>query len=278
MAVSAKNYQNVSFKELVDYSKNNPNRHRKLGPIEILETKSIQDTSLDYLGLKGYTAYQLDPTGLLSLIVCISDPQYYLLAQKNIRTQLIIDLATKLQQETDKLKDGPLIRKRKRMYQIINTIYNQNSLEDKDYNDFFQVIDYMRNVHFILMKEAVQQNTETDEKQIESNWKGDIVFSTNPTRWKKDNPIWVADYRGRWVAVPTELSSKSSPNDFAEWLSIIEQKGWTIQWSDIDGTKVEYIQELSTYPDWNDEHKKLSKEVLGGRLSKYRIMKYLLEL
>ena len=39
-------YQNVTYKELINYSENNPNRTRTLDSIEI----RIQETSLDNLG------------------------------------------------------------------------------------------------------------------------------------------------------------------------------------------------------------------------------------
>jgi hypothetical protein len=41
MTTPVKQYQNVSFKELLSYSENNPNRTRTLDSIEIVSDKSI---------------------------------------------------------------------------------------------------------------------------------------------------------------------------------------------------------------------------------------------
>ena len=112
MTTPVRQYQNVSFKELMSYSDNNPNRARTLDSIEIQSAAPPQETSLDKLGLNGYTAFNLNPTGVVSLFTCIQDPTTYSLSAKGARTQLVIDTTTKLQEQTDELKNGPLSRKR----------------------------------------------------------------------------------------------------------------------------------------------------------------------
>ena len=103
MTTPVKQYQMVSFKELISQSENNPNRNRTLDSIEIVSVKPAQETSLDKLGLKGYTAFTLNPTGIMSLFACIQDPTNYSLSAKGARTQLIIEHTTKLQEQTDQL-------------------------------------------------------------------------------------------------------------------------------------------------------------------------------
>ena len=137
MTTPIKQYQNVAYKELIAYSENNPNRNRSLESIEILPTKTTQDTSLDKLGLKGYRAYTLNPSGILSLLVCIDDPNYYSLSAKNARTQQIIDLATKLQEDTENLKHSEISRKRRKIYDLIGAAYNGANFEEKEYLDLF---------------------------------------------------------------------------------------------------------------------------------------------
>jgi hypothetical protein len=126
-------YQNVGIKDLLSYSNNNPNRSRTLDSIEIVSDKSTQETSLDKLGLKGYSALNLNPTGIMSLIACIQDHNTYSLSNKGARLQLIIDLTTKLQEQTDTLKNTALGRKRRKIHDLIGASYNGTAFEEKDY-------------------------------------------------------------------------------------------------------------------------------------------------
>jgi hypothetical protein len=273
MTTPVKQYQNVSFKELMLYSENNPNRTRALDSIEILSVKQVQETALDKLGLKGYTALNLNPTGVISLLSCIQDPGTYSLSNIGARLTLNIELSTKLQEETENLKNSSLSRKRRKIYDLIGASFNGTAFEDKDYVDLFYGISIMRNVHFILMKSAVQENIEEGERQYDTSLKGEIIFSSDPTTWKSNNPIWVADFRARWVAVPSEENAPDLHKILATWLSTSEQNGWIIQWPEVDGTKTEIIEYLSVLPTWQITDKKLSKEVLSTRLGRANSIK-----
>ena len=268
MTTPAKKYQNVSYKELLSYSEQNPNRTRTLA--SITSTLLTQDTSLDNLGLKGYTAANITPSGILSLLATIADPSYYAMAPKHVRTQLIIELSTSLQQQTDHLANTSLGRKRRKIHDLIGAAYNGASFEDKEYLELFHAISLMRNLHFVLMKEAIQDKIEDDEVSYDSALKGEIIFSSDPSTWKRENPIWVVDYRARWVAVPTEQSSITMHKMIGSWLSVIEQKGWMIQWPEIDATKTQLVEILSSSSEWKETDKKLSKETLSFRLSKVK--------
>lgn len=270
MTTPIKQYQNVAYKELIAYSENNPNRNRSLESIEILPTKTTQDTSLDKLGLKGYRAYTLNPSGILSLLVCIDDPNYYSLSAKNARTQQIIDLATKLQEDTENLKHSEISRKRRKIYDLIGAAYNGANFEEKEYLDLFTGISFMRNIHFVLMKEATQENIEEGGEKSNSGLKGEIVFSSNPANWKRDNPVWIADYRARWVAIPHDHDSQNLHEILYTWLTTAEQLGWIIQWPEIDGTKTELIEQLSQLSTWQVTDKKLTKDVLACRLGRLK--------
>lgn len=273
MTTPVKQYQNVSFKELVSYSENNPNRNRSLDSIEILSVKSSQETSLDKMGLKGYTAFNLNPTGIMSLFACIQDPSTYSLSNKGARTQIIIELTTKLQEQTDELKNTALARKRKKVYELIGASYNGSAFEDKDYLELFAGLSLMRNINFVLMKSAVQENIEEGEKQYDSALKGEVVFAYDPSTWKQDSPIWVADYRARWVAIPSEQHAQDLHKIIGTWLSTVEQTGWVIQWPEVDATKTELVEKLSVLPTWQVTDKKLTKNILAARLGRANCIK-----
>ena len=273
MTTPIKQYQNVSFKELISYSENNPNRNRTLDSIEIQSAKSSQETSLDKLGLKGYTAFNLNPSGIVSLYACISDPSSYSLSAKGARLQQIIEYTTKLQEQTDELKNTSLSRKRKKIHDLIGASYNGTTFEDKDYIELFTGISLMRNINFVLMKSAVQENIEEGKKQYDSSLKGEIIFSSDPSNWKQEDPVWMADYRARWVAIPSEQHAQDLHKILANWLSTIEQTGWVIQWPEAEGTKVEILEQLSQLPTWQQTDKKLTKDVLGARLGRANCIK-----
>lgn len=268
MTTPTKQYQNISFKELIAFSQNNPNRTRTLDSIEIVAVKPTLETSLDKLGLNGYKAFALNPTGLLSLIVCIQDPNAYSFSPKNVRTQKIIDIATSLQEKTDELKNTYLARKRKKIYELIGAAYNGKVMDDKEYGDLFAGVSQLLNTNFVLMKSAEQENIEEGEKQYDSSLKGEVVFSSEPINWKREQPVWVADFRARWVAIPTENNAIDIHKILGTWLTTIEQTGWIIQWPEIDETKTELVEQLSVLPTWKPEDKKLTKDVLAVRLGR----------
>jgi hypothetical protein len=265
MTTPAKKYQNVSYKELLSFSEHNPNRHRVLESIEI--PTSISDTSLDSLHLKGYTSIDLNPAGILSVFACISDPTYYSLSPQHTRTEQLIELSTKLQQETDGLKNTSLMRKRKKLHDLIAATYNGSRMEDKDYMDLYHGLSIMRQTQFILLKETVQDSIEEGIQQ-QSSLKGEILFSSNPITWKRDHPVWIADYRGRWVAVPTDMKAAPLLTFLPTWLATIEQHGWIIQWPEPDLPKTELVEQLSVLPTWKETDRKLTKDVLSVRLGK----------
>jgi hypothetical protein len=270
MTTPVKQYQNVSYRELLQFSQQNPNRRRALVPIEIHAPSHKEDPSLQSLGLDGYTSLNLNPTGLLSVLLCVMDPVYYSESNKNGRQQDMSDLVTSLQQDTDQLKNTSLMRKRKKIYELLGTCFNGGQLQDKDYLDLYHGFEAMRSIQFIMLKEAVQEKTEDHDGAVvnDSGFKGEIFFSSNPSLWKTDDPVWVVDYKGHWVAIPMDMSARPIKTYMGEWLEQMEQNGWMVQWPEVDGTKAELVATLSQQSTWKETDKKLSKETLALRLGK----------
>ena len=257
----AKQYQNVSYKELLSYSENNPNRTRTLDSIRNIK---IQDTSLKNIGLPQYNSYNLNPTGPISLIACINDSMYYSLAAPSMRTQLIIDLATSLQEKTNELKNTSISRKRKKICELISAAYNGSLKEEKEYFELFSGLSVICNVQFVLVKSSVQENIE--EGTIHNGIQGEIVFASNPTNWKSDIPVWIVDYHARWVAIPSDKINTHTI--IGNWLADIESTGWIIKWPDVDMTKTELVEYLSQSTTWQETDRKLTKDVLSARLGR----------
>ena len=259
-----KKYQNVSYTELLSYSENNPNRTSALESIEIYKP---QDTSLDIIGLKGYKSINLNPSGMLSLIVCINDPTYYSIASSSARFQSIMDITTKLQQQTEELKNTHMSRKRKKISELISAVYNGSKLEEKDYFDLFQGFSVLCNIQFILIKSSIQENIE--EGTTNNGLKGEIIFSSHPINWKIDVPVWIVDSHARWIAI----SDKSVHKMIGVWLNDIEHTGWIVKWPEVDITKTEMVEQLSQFPTWNETDRKLTKDILNVRLGRANCIK-----
>ena len=265
MTTPAKVYQNVSYGSLLQFAEKNPNRRRNLEPIEI--RPSTQETSLDGISLTGYSSLNTNPAGILSVMACITDPSYYTLSPMNVRIQHLIELSTSLQQQTDGLKHTSLSRKRKKLHDLIGAAYSGNRLEESDYFDLYHGLSLMKNVQFVLMKETIQDNIQ-DGIQHDSSFKGEILFSSNPVNWSIEYPTWIADYRGRWVAIASENNAVPVHRLLPEWLTTMEQNGWVIQWPEVEGTKVELIEKLCVLPSWNETDRKRTKDVLSVRLGR----------
>jgi hypothetical protein len=71
----------------------------------------------------------------LSVISCISDPALYSLSPEHTRIEQLIELTTSLQQQTDGLKNTSLMRKRKKLQDLIAAAYNGSKIEEKDSTD-----------------------------------------------------------------------------------------------------------------------------------------------
>lgn len=280
MTTKPKVYQNYRFDELIAFSQQNPHRSRRLTSLETMENgrggdrgeekrgQSKKENTLEGFGLHGYTLYDLQPTGLLSMIACMDDPHAYALSTSSIRAQQTIEWCTKLQQRTDELRNGPLARKRKRVYELLGAIYNESTtLEEKDYMDLFQAIEVLQESHFILMNRAVQESMESDAKDQVNR----LAFSSSPLTWKRDRPIWMVDSRSRWMAVPTDTTEPLGAV-LADWLPSMTEKGWVVQWPEADGTKTELVEQLMALGTWQEGDKKLTKDILAGRLGKEKTL------
>jgi len=285
MTTPARVYQNVSYQELLRYAETNPHRVRTLDSMEI-RMSIVKETSLDSLLLPGYTAFSLYPTGIISLFACLSDPHYYMLAPPSVRTELIMALTTTLQEEVEILRTTPLARKRKHLYELIGKAFHGARMEEKDYDDLLQGISYIREIQFVIMKEAVQERVEEghgkrdgngngngkgngdQDAYVPSGVKGEIHFSSNPMNWKKEHATWLVDHHARWVAMPSGASARPFSSLVGEWIVDMEGRGWIIQWPEVEATKVELVERLSARPTWQETDRKLLKEILAVRLGK----------
>jgi hypothetical protein len=269
----SKTYQNISFAELIACSEKNPNRSATL---TIKEVQQTDERVLHKLDLPDYISSVIQPAGILGICSCIKDPNYYYMALPNVRTQMIIDLATSLQEKTDELKLTSISRKRKKIYDLIGASFNGSAMNDKDCMELVQGISMISDLQFILIKERVQETIE-DDIHSDSALKGEIIFGTNPIMWSKDIPIWIIDYKFRWMATPHTVAPNHIYSFLHGWFQTIQQKGWIVQWPEIDETKTELVAQLSMLNTWQESDRKLSKDILSSRLGRMKTLETFLQ-
>lgn len=303
MTSKPKVYQNYRFDELIAFAQHNPHRSRSLRPIGVIssigtggkgekengieramglgiEKERVVEKEKSAWGWKGYTILDVEPSGILSMVVCMEDPHAYALSTPSIRSQQVIDVCTRLQQRTDELKNGPLTRKRKRIYDLLGALYNgSTSLEEKDYADLFMALEVFQEAYFIRLHRVVQDMVEGGGKEEKAGKEftpresHTLSFSSSPLLWKRDRPIWLVDANGRWMAIPTDTLRPMS-DELGKWLNDVEEKGWKVEWPEVDGTKTDIVEQLTALGVWEEGDKKKTKDVLAVRLAREKILRF----
>lgn len=291
MLTKPKVYQNYRFDELIAFSQQNPYRSRRLSPIEVggirgqgrgeqeRQDEKEPEKEKTAWGWKGYTIQDVEPSGLLSMVVCMEDPHAYALSTPSIRSQQVIDVCTRLQERTEELKNGPLMRKRKRIYELLGMLYNGSaSLEEKDYKDLFLALEVFQEAYFVRLHRSVQDVIEQAGGDGDGLNKGGVqethtlIFSSSPLLWKRGRPIWLVDAHGRWMAIPTDTMRPMS-DELGPWLQEVEKKGWKVEWPEVDATKTEMVEQLKSLGAWEEGDKKHTKDVLAVRLGREKTLR-----
>ena len=236
--------QNVSISELLEWSKTNPNRSKKLTPIEIVDhailTKDLEPESntLETIGLSKFESITLTPSGILSAIAWMSNP------------------------------DG------------VAALANGSAIKPDEWLDLFSNLAYMKNLQLIFVQmSAVEGHDEVKEVggvEVEENddtAAKKIYFSSDPQTWTNEKKTFVIDYNARWIASPTDEAGIKTLSDWAEELEV---HGWSVAWPIAkDEKKEDLVTKLSSHVAWRPEHSKLKKDVLAQRLAKYNTVKAL---
>ena len=277
---------NVSISQLLDWSRSNSYKHHTLAPIRTEAPKAdlVRDSGspLDRIGLSGYSAAPVQPSGILSTIAWIRDP-LFAEATPNMRPGLLRELATTLQVETDRLSGTKLARKRRRIFDGIGALSNSAPMKDEDALDLFSSLAYMCNVQLVFVQLA---------DSVEGSGAGagagtatapelhHLSFSSDPRNWSTETPTWIVDAHGRWIAQPPSTSRDGDVvRRLSAWLSDLEDtKKWTIGWPDAEGTKAELVDALMDSPTWQPAHAKFLKDVLAKQLGRWKSIQHLLEL
>ena len=50
------------------------------------------------------------------------------------------------------------------------------------------------------------------------------------------------------------------------------EQGWKIQWPEAEGTKTELVEQLVALGSWQESDKKMTKDILAGRLGKEKTL------
>lgn len=265
---ASRTHQNVSAAQLFEWLSKNPNRNLSLTPIEVQLPKEEdkEEHTLDALNLPQFTATAMNPSNVLGIFHWITDPMYAL-SLPNARAAMLREFATALQLKTETLQGTSLARKRKKLHDWISAMISSGSIKEDDWDDFYSALATMQEVQLILVR---RQTTEEGDEVVGSGYKGEVSFATNPTLWTASKPVYIADYRGRWMATPVDVATYLSGPVVSIWLGSLESSGWTVQWPEVDATKETIVGELNKLSTWNATDSKLKKEVLAKRLGKVR--------
>lgn len=268
---ATRTHQNVSVAQLFEWLSKNPNKNHSLTPIEVQFPKEEdkEEHTLDSLNLSQFTATAMNPSNVLGIFHWVADPMYAL-SLPNARAAMLREFATAQQLKTETLQGTSLARKRKRLHDWISELISTGSIKEEsskknEWIEFYSVMAIMQEVQLILVR---RQTTEEGEEVVGSGYKGEVSFATNPTLWTASKPVYIADYRGRWIATPVDTATYLSGSAVSIWLGSLESSGWTVEWPESDGTKETIVGELNKLPTWNATDSKLKKEVLAKRLGK----------
>jgi hypothetical protein len=268
MSAVAQKYQNLSVNELFEFIVKNPNKNHNLTPIEIVPPKEEdkETSTLEVLNLERHTATPMNPSSVLGIFHWISDPLYGL-ALPNVRSAMLREFATALQLKTETLQGTSLARKRRKLHDWVSVIAGGGTIKEDEWIEFYSAMATMQEVQLVLVR---RQTTEEGEEVVGSGFKGEISFATNPINWSNTKPVWIADYRGRWLATPLDDASNPVGSEVSIWLGSLETSGWVIEWPDAEGTKESIVEELKSHITWKDGDNKLKKDILSKRLGKLK--------
>ena len=261
-------YQNVSIAQLLDWSKANPNRGHLLPPILIQPTATEESgTPMDTVGLPTFNAFPVP--NLIGLVAWIRNPDFAS-GLPSGKATIMRELVPTLLAETDTLSGSKFARKRRRIYDGIAAAFNGTVIKEDEWLDVVCGIAHLCKVNFIFVRsaESVEESKDKPEELLGAS-KGSISFSSDPATWDSETPLYVVDYHGRWLAVPSDKEERPVQTLVSEWLKT-GAVGWIVNWPVVDATKEALVAELSALPNWMPTHSKLKKDVLAERLGRIR--------
>jgi hypothetical protein len=196
-------------------------------------------------------------------------------ATTSVRTTLIRDLATALQEECEGLGGGPFARKRRRIHDGIGSVLHGTPVKEEDWASLMSALGHLTRVHFVYVRDAkgIEENQDTKPEELQGASKGSLSFSSDPSTWDLETPVWIVDYHARWLAVTEE--EIPTRHLLWTWLDTMSQNGWIVDWPVPDDTKEALIKELSDHITWKASDSKLLKADLARRLGRLRTMKAL---
>jgi hypothetical protein len=270
MSAPPKTYQNVSIAQLLEWSQKNPNRGHELPPIQI-QAAATEDhgSSLKGMYLPTYSAIPVpNPIGLFAWI---RDPMFAD-ASPSVKNTIIRDLVTKLQTDCETLAGSRFARKRRRIIDGIGAVFHGTPpIKDEEFRDVLCACAHLTQTNLIFIRDAAQLEENAETKIEEFGFaKGSVSFSSNPSSWSKETPIWLVDSHGRWLASP--LTDAPFSGQFLHWLDEMGSNGWIIEWPQVDATKDYIVEELKRHPTWKASDSKLLKGELAVRLGRIQVL------
>jgi hypothetical protein len=167
-------------------------------------------------------------------------------------------------------------RKRRRIFDGIGSILHGTPVKEEDWLALYSGIGHLLGVHFVFVRDAkgVEEDREDRPEELQGASKGSISFSSDPSVWDSEKPVWIVDYHARWLAVTEE--EIPTRQIVWTWLQTIETNGWIVNWPIPDDSKEALVRELCQHVTWKASDAKLLKADLASRLGRLRTMKALI--
>jgi hypothetical protein len=225
------------FPKIYDVIDQNPNKHVTLRCHDLISTQgSLSESTL----WGSFSLRPLDPPGILSLLLVLTDPMYEL-GTVSLRKQILRETLITLHERIDK--------------ELIGRRYPRKKIQDL----LAQQVTTDAPVPSTILNDALAELFQVQIVHVDRRTKKLSFSPPDPRTWHSDRPVYLMGDEYRWVFQPTTQVFLST------WISQKEDDGWTVSWPTADG-KFEDLKALAVQQGFVVAKEK--KEELAKRLGR----------
>jgi hypothetical protein len=195
------------FPKIYDLIDQNPNKHTTLRCHDLISTEGSLNESTQW---GSFSVRPLDPPGILSLLLSLTDPMYEL-GTNSLRKQILREQLIPLHERIDK----ELIGRRYPRKKIQDLLANQVTADAP--------------VPSAILNDALAELFQVQIVHIDRRTKKLSFSPPDPRTWQSDRSVYLMGDDYRWIFQPLSQVGMST------WLSQREDEGWSISWPTAEG-------------------------------------------
>jgi hypothetical protein len=195
------------FPKIYDLIDQNPNKHTTLRCHDLISTEGSLSESSQW---GSFSVRPLDPPGILSLLLVLTDPMYEL-GTNSLRKQILRETLIPLHERIDK----ELIGRRYPRKKIQDLLANQVTADAP--------------VPSSILNDALAELFQVQIVHIDRRAKKLSFSPPDPRTWQSDRPVYCMGDEYRWIFQPT------SQVFLSVWLPQKEEEGWAVSWPTAEG-------------------------------------------